>query len=1204
MIRRSVVTILAIVVCLAAAPSGAETPDEIYSFATHLQDDELWEAAAAQFLRFARENPTDARAPDALFRAADCLGKAGSAEQAATVLEAITTTYPDHPEQCRVQVQLGRLYYKLERYSDADRTFTRVVVAMPECRLVPEALLGKGEALMAMGEPERAADVFKRLVDSHIESNAAPRASYNLASCYKQLDRNDEALRTYEGIVVKFPGDPLAGFAALEAARMNADKGDVDRAMQFYTRARQFDTRTFAVPAGEEGGDLLASDGQYAAALEWYEQLLARPDLDNRRAIHIKAVVTAYDAGRYDTVKRLAGAYQEEFPGTFSPQIAYTHARASLQQGDYDGAVADAERIERFAPGTEWAHAAPRIRGEAALGKGNAREGVDQLELFVSASGDSAARCDVLRQIANVSLEVTRDTTAALDALDRLLDVQRRRSPDEMLDVAGVHERVGDYGGAYVVYADVVRRYPLSNEGERAAARVAWLDEFTVTDHAAAAREMDGLAYRMATDKANLIDLVDARIETMKDFDGALSLVERMLGPARDGPHYPALLYYEGLCWSKKARRAAGERDEKAQRRAGDYAKKARKPWGELAKKYAEDDAAARAAFAGIELDAAIEGRMDSKQAEAVLSRYPSHPDGAAVLERLGDQYAGGGADARKRAATYYGRSLALRGSDDVRLKLAVVEAAQGKHKEALDTLERLAGSNDGRIALKASYEAGRVLRSAKSYGAAIEYFDRVAAADPGGQLGGAAALQAADCVYLQKNYDAALDRYLGAEQRAAGSARQWEASYRVAMCLKQMGRFDEALDRLITLLLTDEGGSQRARVFEDAAEVAQRLGDSDARVTILQAYIDEFEQGDGVVAAEKELVRLYLERGESAAALELARDLDRNAGKDDVEPRALLAMALYREGKSGDAKKAQEYVAKKAGDDAEITREIGIEAARYQYDQKAYAQAVASIRPFAENCKGAGACEEARFLYAMSLFAAQDVDKGTAVSQAFFRDYPVSERGPALHLRVGNVLASAGRTNESFLHYQEAAEMAVDPEVAFLALKNLGVAYQKAERWRDAEKTWETVLTRFPEQDYASEAAMNRARCKMEYGDYNGAITAYEEALPRLDDETKSRAFYWMGQCHERLGDFQAAVVEYLKVPYLARAGGMWVVTAQLKAAECYTKINRDDAARDLYTKVLRAHGPNSNWGKLAQKGLDGIDAKTADAPSGGGGQ
>jgi tetratricopeptide (TPR) repeat protein len=112
-----------------------------------------------------------------------------------------------------------------------------------------------------------------------------------------------------------------------------------------------------------------------------------------------------------------------------------------------------------------------------------------------------------------------------------------------------------------------------------------------------------------------------------------------------------------------------------------------------------------------------------------------------------------------------------------------------------------------------------------------------------------------------------------------------------------------------------------------------------------------------------------------------------------------------------------------------------------------------------------------------------------------------------------------------------------------------------------------------------------------MEQGKYQGAIDAYEDALPMLDGESKARAFYWMGQSYEQLGNFQAAVVEYLKVPYLARAGGMWIVTAQLKAAECYRRIDRPDAAREIYTKVLNNHGANSNWGKLAQQGLDAIN-------------
>jgi hypothetical protein len=80
------------------------------------------------------------------------------------------------------------------------------------------------------------------------------------------------------------------------------------------------------------------------------------------------------------------------------------------------------------------------------------------------------------------------------------------------------------------------------------------------------------------------------------------------------------------------------------------------------------------------------------------------------------------------------------------------------------------------------------------------------------------------------------------------------------------------------------------------------------------------------------------------------------------------------------------------------------------------------------------------------------------------------------------------------------------------------------------------------------------------------------------------------MGTSYEQLGDFNSAVVQYLKVPYLASGGGLWVVTAELKAAECYVKIGRGDAAREIYNRIIRNHGAGSNWGKLAQKGLDSI--------------
>lgn len=1191
-----------------AVSASAESPDEVYNFATHLKKDGMWDAAAAQFLRFARENPTDPRAPDALLSGGECLEKAGDLDNAVTVLKTITETYPDHSSRCKVQVQLGRLYAKLERYDDAERAFTDVIVTMPECPLAPDALLGKGEALISKKNFQAALDVLTTLIENHIESSAAPRASYDRAFCLRKLGRDEDALAAYEQIVVRFPRDPIAGFSALEAARMNAAEGNNDRAIEYYTRAKGLESKVFFEPAATEGADLLQSMGDHKRALVWLEELLSRPEVDDRRTVHIRAVRAAFNARDYDAVARLAEDYRSKYPKTFSPQISYVVARAAIATHDYQRALDEAAKLEEFAGGTEWGRSGARVRGEALLGMGRSEEGVAELGRFVTIAADSAARCEVLRKISDVSFTVTRDTTRALDALDELLVVERRQYPREMLDVAATYERARRYRGAREVYDDVIARYPLSNEAETASGRLDYLNEFTVTDYAAAARALDGVMVEMANNPGaagGLLRVAEARIDILKDFPGALDICRRLEKSLQGTDAYAQLLFLEGQCHARLARSAAHqERMDVAQRDM----KNAFDRWDELEKRFASSDWAARAAFERVTLRSAIDGSLDPASAAAVLSKYPNHPAGVKLMTMLGDYYRDqGGKENLTRAAGYYAQALnADNTSRDLWLKSATTRADLGKSDEALEVFKRLA-SGDDRVALRAAYEAGRTLRGLKRYRDAIPHFERVSSRDSRGGFGASAAMQAADCYYLLGDYDKAMERYRSAEQTAPTEDRRWELGYRIALCYKQKGDREKALENLLECLKSDQGGAQRARAYQDAAEVARDLGRTSTRRDILESFVEEVGTGDEVQKASRELVRLYLAGGQADKAYALADRLTREAKGDDIEPRALLAMALYRQGKMSEAKKRADEVAKVAGADAPIVREIGISAAQYHYDQKQFKAAVESIRPYAGSCSGEGVCEHARYLYAMSLFADNQLQDGTKAAQAFFRDYPVSTLAPQLHLRMGNVLASANRTSEALLHYEEASETARDSTVAFMAMKNLGVAYQRLTRWNDAERVWSRVVDRYPDTSFASEAALNVARCKMEQGKYEGAIDAYTKALPMLDSENKAWAFYWMGQSYEQLGRLQAAVVEYLKVPYLAGAGGMLIPTAQLKAAECYGRINRPDAARELYTKVLNANGANSNWGKLAQKGLDQLDgtapAAGDGAPNEGGG-
>jgi tetratricopeptide (TPR) repeat protein len=1175
-----------------AAPALAESPDEVYSFADHLMRDGMFEAAAQQYLKFARENPTDRRAPTALDKAAGCLAKTGNTERAITVLETITATYPNDADICDIKVRLGGLYMKITRFEAADRTYTDVVLSMPECPKVPDALLGKGEALMALNNHAAAAEVFSSLIENFLESPAAPRASYHLAYCQKKLGREAQALNTYQKVVTDFPGNPLAGFASLEAARMFVERGDTAAAIDFYRNAKRHETKTFFVPASEEGAALLGASGNHEEALAWYEELLARPDLDDPRTVFIHTAEEAYHAGDYDGVRRITEAYTARYPKTFSPQIAYVTALTGLRRGEFDRAITDADALETFAPGTEWSRRAPRIRGDALLEMGRPREAIVEWRRFVSLAQDSLSRVTTLGRMADVQFTVTRDTTAALATLTELLDVERRAVPSEILRVAGVFEQAGHYQGARDLYADLVDRFPLSSETESAVARIEFLDRYRVTDYRAAANAMDRTAFEVARmdDWDGLLAVIDARINTLKDFDGALALSRQIKKSSKKTQHYPRILYLEGL---SRANLSLVAHHTGLDKTAKDEMKEAMKPWNELTKDHGSTEWAAQAASMRIVLRSEVEGVVDTSAVKRVLARYPEQADRATLTVLMGDYFFERG-DAPETAQRYYREALAVdRDNNRIKYKWALALAQSGNDREAYEAFKSIGEEDDGRVGLLAAYEAGRSLRRLKSYDDAVAYFDRVAERDHYGAFGANAMLQAADCRYLQKDYERALTRYTVANRQAQSPQRHWDINYRVALCLKQLGRSREALARLEECLAQPYGGAVRARAYRSAAELAETLGDPARQALILENYVTEIAEEDeaDVGAASRELVRLLLRTGETDKATVVAEWIEEDADKNDAEAKALLAMTRYRAGRSGDGDKLRRDVEKKAGADSPLLDEIGVEAAIYYYDQKSFDAAVQALASFAQECSGSGSCEDGRYYYAVSLMGANQVDKSIEAAQSFFKDYPLSAWGPKLHLKLGNVLVRESRVSESLLHYQEAAETTADSSAAFMSLKNLGIAYQDLKRWRDAERVWTQMLNRFPASDYAAEAALNIARCKMEYGDYRGAISAYEQSLPLLDSEAKARAFYWMGTSYERLEDYQSAVVQFLKVPYLASGGGLWVVTAELKAAECYTRIERNDAAREIYNRVIQKYGAGSNWGRLAKRGLDSID-------------
>ncbi|NIO00920.1 MAG: tetratricopeptide repeat protein [Candidatus Latescibacteria bacterium] len=1194
------------------APSGAvqdERADEVFSFANQLMRDRLFEAAAQQFLKFATGNPRDPRAPEALEKAAMCLSRSDSDDEAIKVLETLIDTYAASADLCAPKVRLGRLYYNKKRYTDADRVYSDVIALMPDCPLYPDALLGKGEALIPLEKYNAAVDLFSVIVTRHLDSKIAPRAFFDLAFCQQRLGRDSEALETYSAMVRTFPKDPLSAFASIEAAEMRVSARDSLAAVDHYSAARKFREKAIFVPATLKGAVILEQIGDHERALAWYRELL---DLDNfgdtdtdPATVYGAAARAAYYAGDYESVFDFSKQYTQRFEGSFSPEITYYKALAELRRADFTRALEDAGTLDARAAGSKWALEAARVRGEALIGAQRPREAISELRRFVSSTPDSSAKCDALEMIADALMTSLGDTASALDAMQEKLEVEKNRHPLYMLRTGRAFESARRYREAGRLYEEIVDGFPLSKEAEAAERRLTFLREFTLLDPQTALALFADVAYEITSmeDNAARLKLAETRLNIAKDPNGALEILSKIKSSLRSSSLRPKALYVEGACHASLARKASllGQNEQ-----AGTALEMALDCWGELTGQHAASEWSAKAAADRVLLSAEVSGEVDTAAVFQTLSRYPKLADRSSLLELLGDYYSQKGTKSdAKRALAYYQQALTLSGEDDsaeLELKVAEALSAEGRDTDAWEIFGKLVTHDRKRIRIQAAYGAGKTLRSLRRYEEALSHFRNVGG-EAGGHFKAKALLQAADCQYLMKQYNEALLAYRQVETIATDPGLRWELTFRIGLCQRRLGRLREALQAMENCIDAQRGGQLRSRAFMQGVQIARELGDSKTERRLLSLFIKEFREGDAALAASRQLVRLHLRVNEPSAGLALARDLVQGRDKPEDEDVALYIMALYRGGEVQDAKSRRTALAKKLGASAPLLREIAVEEAKYYYGEKDFVNAATAVAGLTQSCPGDSVCEEGLYLYSVSLIAQDKVEEGTRQAQRFFERYPLSNLVPPLHLKLGNMLSTKfKRHNEALTHYREAANAAKDSAVVFNALKHLAIAFQTLSRWGEAGKAWAEVIERFPNSSYAPEASLNAARCKMESGDYVGAIGAYERALPLLDGEDRARAYYWTGICHQTLGDFQAAIVEYLKVPYLLPSQAMWAVTAQLKAAECYTSVGRYQAAREIYTSVIERFGASSNWGKVAQKALADLESAKPEGEKGGG--
>ena len=437
-------------------------------------------------------------------------------------------------------------------------------------------------------------------------------------------------------------------------------------------------------------------------------------------------------------------------------------------------------------------------------------------------------------------------------------------------------------------------------------------------------------------------------------------------------------------------------------------------------------------------------------------------------------------------------------------LLLAESNAHLGRYAEAAEALDWIEQSRWSRrykpeLAYWHAQLALRIGRTAEGLGAFADFLEHY----PGHERAPYARLGIGQARLIEGKLDeaiAAFDAVIGAEPPAdPGKAGRIEAVFLAALgkarCLVRQDNVDEARTLVLEAMEKLEARADlRGEAFLVLGEASYRLG---KHADALEYYKKSFVEN-----------RIY-----------------------SWYPEALYGLAWCRI-ELGDYDAAREVLAALAKDypDDAIAPRVALAACKLHMLEGRHDEAADALRALLAADAPAPLAEEADYLLADALLAADKLDEAAAQYEAFLDEHPES---PFIHnARYGLAMARlrSGTTGPA-IALLEAVAAAAEGPLAEQALRRLGEQRFAAADHQGAIGHYRVLLDpeRFPALDDADRVLFQLAWCYYKTADYDSAIAVFGELLEKHPkSELADNAQYRIGGALYRQGNYDKALEAY----------------------------------------------------------------------------
>ena len=1199
MLRFTLLLCACVIVLAAPLPAQNSRENADFKLAINLYNDGLYDLASEQLRQFITAYPATDQGIEARFYLGLTQLKLNQYDDARLTFQTFALTYQSNPRAAEAWWYVGESYAAVDNHREAALAFERVKVFHPKSKLAPDALVKAGMHFRQAGERENARRVLRSVLQEYGGSSAALTARTQLGQLYFEEGNLDQALQELRRVVEGDPSPEARAQALLVMAGINQATGRVDLARSQYQEIATTYKSTGALQGAEVNlAKLQAEAGEYKAAEENFKRAMKRTEqvdtlLARDAALGLADVYAAQKqySQAVDQYERFLKNYPAD-PASFT--ALWKASRSAARAKDFKRSN---DLARRLIDGSGPEILKRRARIQLALNAQDQRAFAQAVQLygdFVERYPDDPSTPDVMYRAGTLLENEQRDPASASVMFELLV---ARHSGAAIADnalfaAARARELQKDFARALHLYRELARQFPASDLRPDAERRSTTIETFEAKDKDSGLEKLALLVGDVVAENdrsALAFRLGEIYFQDLKNYEAAAAQFTTAVSA---GTHMLDALYYRARAYEYLSEKDAQYRARAIESYTAYLQNSSAAPQAREAER--RDDAA----YALFTLSATSLPEARSAFA-ATTMMMPNTTYRDRMLLRIGNLQS---------------QTDSLQGAEGTFNEIISSYPQSAVREEAMYRLFELASA-------RGSADSG--LAAGRRY---LEEYPRGPRA--------ATVLARLGALSMQRNDPAAAADYyrtLVSDFSYASAASGAEAN--LAGALLASGRPGEALtlyqqlvDRARNDVLT--GGEPPTELLVGLAQSLFQTGDSPAAKKVLFEAVSGHPSGAAAGEAYTTLAAMYRSEGSAELAAAYFREASRAAPQ--AEARRDIADMLFEAGeypeamsqytrlagsaptpeekqyldariilsalRSGEVKRADPLIAqfrKDYDDTRDDLASFELDRGNFYYRKEDYPRAIQSYENVVDDYGNSSSEPLALYWWGKSLEVTGKPADAVKHYLRLLDDFPTSSAAPRARLALGNLAYAAERYDEAIKQYRYLVDDPnTDPELLRPAMNNLIETYETAAINDAALALTRRYLERFPNADDTFNKRIKIGILYQRLGYYDQSVIQLQELLNEAGSDLEGEIRYYIGEAQYAKGDYQQAILEFLKVPYLVTKKGKvdWTATALYMSGQSYERMGKHEQALTMYQQIIDRPGIDATFKAAAQKEIDRV--------------